>query len=96
MNARVSRLRERSIQAKPVLSHERALLLTDFYRSGEAEKVSVPVGRALAFRYLLQNKSLYIGEDELIVGERGPVPKATMGNQDNRPIFVQVDASIKY
>ncbi|HEC61078.1 MAG TPA: formate C-acetyltransferase/glycerol dehydratase family glycyl radical enzyme, partial [bacterium] len=77
MKARVARLREGSIEAKPTLSHERALLLTDFYRSGEAEKVSVPVGRALAFRYLLQNKVLYIGEDELIVGERGAAPKAT-------------------
>jgi formate C-acetyltransferase len=56
---------------------ERARLLTEFYESGAAEKVSVPVARAMAFRYLLENKALWIGEGELIVGERGPEPKAT-------------------
>jgi len=33
--------------------------------------------RALAFKYILENKEIYIGEGELIVGERGPRPKAT-------------------
>jgi pyruvate-formate lyase len=40
-------------------------------------EVSVPVRRALAFQYILSKKELYIGENELIVGERGPEPKAT-------------------
>ena len=38
---------------------------------------SIPVARAKAFKYLLEHKELYLGEDELIVGERGPSPKAT-------------------
>jgi formate C-acetyltransferase len=33
--------------------------------------------RALAFKYLLENKRIRINDGELIVGERGPVPKAT-------------------
>ena len=37
----------------------------------------VPVARALAFQYLLEHKEIYIGDGELIVGERGPQPKAT-------------------
>jgi formate C-acetyltransferase len=33
--------------------------------------------RALAFQHLLEHKSIVIGDLELIVGERGPAPKAT-------------------
>jgi formate C-acetyltransferase len=54
---------------------ERAELLTSFYRENDG-KHPVPVMRALAFRHLCERKTLYIGEDELIVGERGPFPKA--------------------
>ena len=77
MNERIDRLRKRSLQARPSLSAERARLITQFYESGAAQKVSVPVQRAQAFRHILENKTVYIGEDELIVGERGPEPKAT-------------------
>ena len=31
----------------------------------------------MAFHYLLAHKAIYIGEGELIVGEKGPAPKAT-------------------
>ena len=74
MNERVARLRQASLEAKPRLSIERAALLTDFYRSDRT--AAVPVLRARAFQYLLENQEVYIGKDELIVGERGPEPKA--------------------
>lgn len=77
MTERIRQLREKSLCAVPKLSLERALLLTEFYRSGEAERVSVPVARALAFKYILTNKHIDIYEGELIVGERGPSPKET-------------------
>lgn len=77
MNERIKKLREQSLNAIPTLSDERAQLLTQFYKSGEAEKVSIPIARALAFKYLLENKKLCVNEGELIVGERGPEPKAT-------------------
>ena len=77
MSERVKNLRETSVNTKPYLSTERAQLLTDFYQSGAADVVSIPVARALAFKYLLENKTTSIDEDELIVGERGPAPKAT-------------------
>ncbi len=76
MNDRTSRLRARSIAAEPAISTERAELLTRFYRENDGRH-SVPVMRALAFRYLCEHKTIYLGEDELIVGERGPRPKAT-------------------
>lgn len=77
MNERIKKLREKSLNAEETISIERARLLTEFYSSGKAERCSVPVARAKAFKYILENKELYIDEDELIVGERGPSPKAT-------------------
>lgn len=77
MNNRIKKLRQQSLDAVPAISLERAVLLTDFYTSGATDGVSVPVARAMAFKYILDNKELYIGDGELIVGERGPSPKAT-------------------
>ena len=75
MNKRVARLRKASFEAKPSISIERAVLETEFYKKNEG-KYSIPVLRALNFKNLCEKKTLYIGEDELIVGERGPFPKA--------------------
>ena len=75
MNERIRKLRQASHEAKASVSHERAELETDFYREHEG-KYSVPVMRGLHFKYQCENKTLYIGEGELIVGERGPFPKA--------------------
>jgi trans-4-hydroxy-L-proline dehydratase len=77
MNERIKKLREQTLNAIPTLSHERGMLLTKFYKSGEVERFSVPVARALAFKYILENKELCINDGELIAGERGPEPKAT-------------------
>lgn len=76
MTERIINLRQQSTQTKPKISGERALLLTEFYKSNEAGEVSIPVKRALAFKYILENKHICINEGELIVGERGPSPQA--------------------
>ncbi len=76
MSERVARLRQQSLEAVPTLSTERAELLTEFYRQ-HTELLSAPLRRALAFQYLLEHKAIYIGDGELIVGEKGPAPKAT-------------------
>lgn len=76
MNDRIKRLRDQSTNVQPYISAERAILLTQFYKSPEAKNVSMPVKRALAFRYILENKSLCINPGELIIGERGPAPQA--------------------
>lgn len=75
MNERVTMLRQRSLETEAYISSERAELLTEFYRV--AGNTSVPVKRALAFKYLLEKKEICINPGELIVGERGPAPKAT-------------------
>ena len=80
MNDRTRRLRKESLDTEPSISSERAEILTRFYRA-ELGKHSVPVMRALAFRYLCEHKALYLGDDELIVGERGPRPKAATASK---------------
>lgn len=77
MNTRIEKLRQESLDARPTLSAERALLITKFYRDHMDQNDPVPVQRAKAFQYIFSNKEIYIGSDELIVGERGPGPKAT-------------------
>ncbi len=77
MTERIRKLREQSLNAVNRLSPERAILVTQFYKSDIAREVSVPMQRALAFKYILENKKICINEGELIVGERGPDPKAT-------------------
>ncbi|MCK5827388.1 formate C-acetyltransferase/glycerol dehydratase family glycyl radical enzyme, partial [Candidatus Bipolaricaulota bacterium] len=77
MNERISRLRDSSTQTLPSVSSERALLLTQFMQQDDIERLPVPVQRARAFHHLLSNQTITIGDDELIVGERGPTAKAT-------------------
>jgi pyruvate formate-lyase/glycerol dehydratase family glycyl radical enzyme len=75
MNDRVKQLRQKSYETPVTLSAERAALITDFYRDNIG-RYSVPVTRAKAFEHLCRHQTLYIGDGELIVGERGPRPKA--------------------
>jgi len=76
MNTRITTLRQSSLEATNRISGERARLITDFYKQPETAGLPIPVQRGKALLYLMQNKVLYIGKNELIVGERGPAPKA--------------------
>jgi formate C-acetyltransferase len=75
MTERTRRLRSASLAAIPCISAERARLLTEFYQANDG-KFSIPVMRARSFLHLCQSKTIYLGDEELIVGERGPEPKA--------------------
>jgi len=55
---------------------ERAKLYTEAYKLYEGS-VSIPELRALALKHYFTHKSLYIGEGELIVGEKGDGPQAS-------------------
>jgi formate C-acetyltransferase len=74
MNLRIQKLRKLSVETEPSLSIERALHETAFYHENFG-KLSIPVLRAANFLDHCQKKTIYIGEGELIVGERGPKPK---------------------
>ncbi len=75
MTERVKILREQSINAVPYISAERAALVTDAYK--QTDFLSAPMRRALVFKTIMENKAICINDGELIVGERGPAPKAT-------------------
>src|ERR1017187_10063165 len=76
MTERVARLRAGSLETKPWLSLERARRLTAFYRTSDPA-LSIRLRRACSLAYLMERKTIYIGNEELIVGERGPAPKGT-------------------
>ena len=75
MNERIQNLRKLSVETSPSLSIERALHETEFYKENFG-KMSVPVLRAANFLDHCRKKEIYIGDGELIVGERGPKPKS--------------------
>lgn len=75
MTRRVELLKKESVEAPVTLSMERAELITEFYRE-HLGRYPASVLRALAFKYLCERKKIHIGKHELIVGERGPEPKA--------------------
>jgi len=77
MNERVAKLREQSVQTTPHISTERAELVTEFYSSDVPLRESAVVCRALSFKHIMEHKTVCINDGELIVGERGPAPKAT-------------------
>ena len=77
MNQRIEKLRNQSLEAVNRITSERGMLVTEFYQNGKASASSIPVQRAKAFEYILTHKKIFINEGELIVGERGPEPKAT-------------------
>ncbi len=74
---RIQKLRAQSMDVQPTISEERAYLMTKFYQENEDKGYSVPVMRAKAFYYLMEHKALCFNDGELIVGEKGPKPKAT-------------------
>ena len=76
ISPRVNRLRQQSLEAVPVISTERAELMTTFYQQNHGP-ASAPVMRAQSFKYLMEHKTIVINPGELIVGEKGPAPKAT-------------------
>ena len=75
MNDRVKRLHQQSIDTPTTLTIERALIETAFYKENYG-KMPNCILRAKNFYEICKKKTIYIGADELIVGERGPVPKA--------------------
>ena len=75
MNERVKRLHQQSIDTPTTLTIERALIETAFYKENYG-KMPNCILRARNFYEICKKKTIYIGDDELIVGERGPVPKA--------------------
>ncbi|MBQ6456255.1 MAG: glycyl radical protein [Mogibacterium sp.] len=76
MNARIRQLRKVSMETQPHIDLERAKIETEVYKEWE-DKVSLPVLRALVLKEYFTKKTLYLGEGELIVGEKGRDPQSS-------------------
>jgi formate C-acetyltransferase len=66
--ARVRRLREAVRGARPAVCPERALLVTEYFRSQRNRAKPVVVQKAEALAHVLQNRSAAIYDGELLVG----------------------------
>ena len=75
MNDRIKRLRKESVETQPHIYMERAVLETEAYKMYEGT-VSIPELRALVLKHFFTNKTISIGPDELIVGEKGDGPQS--------------------
>ncbi len=75
MNDRIRKLRRQSVEATASIDMERAKIITDTYKEMYG-KISAPELRALCLKNYFSGKTLYIGEGELIVGEKGAKPLA--------------------
>lgn len=75
MNERIQKLRELSVETAAHIDLERALSETETYKKYEGE-LSIPELRGQVLKDYFSTKTLYIGEGELIVGEKGDSPQA--------------------
>ncbi|MGF7019045.1 pyruvate formate-lyase/glycerol dehydratase family glycyl radical enzyme [Lachnospiraceae bacterium PF1-21] len=75
MNERVKRLRQESLDTQAHIDMARAKSMTATYEKYEGS-VSIPELRALVLKEYFSTKELYLGEGELIVGEKGDGPQA--------------------
>ena len=76
MNERIRKLREISVNTPVHIDLERAKIETDFYKLNDG-KYSIPVMRAMTLKEYFSKKTLYLGDGELIVGEKGKDPQAS-------------------
>ncbi|MCP4397121.1 MAG: glycyl radical protein [bacterium] len=74
LSARISRLREKVIHAKPTVCTERAKIYTEIYQQHEAKPVILK--RALALEETLKRMTIFIDEGELIVGNQSSQVRA--------------------
>jgi len=75
---RFERIRQALLSQGVQLCTERALLITGFFRKLDNPNEPMVIRKAKALRHLLQNKSVKIFSDELIVGNMGSHRKSTI------------------
>ena len=76
MNERIQKLREISVTTPVHIDLERARIETEVYKQWEG-KVSIPVLRSMSLKEYFSRKTLYLGDGELIIGEKGCDPQAS-------------------
>lgn len=76
MNQRIKKLRNLSLETPAHIDMERAKSMTKTYAQYEGA-LSIPELRGQVLKDYFSTKALYIGEGELIVGEKGDSPQAS-------------------
>jgi formate C-acetyltransferase len=74
MNKRIHSLRERYFETVPEVCPERARFFTQSMKESEGEHISLR--RAKAFANVLDNMTIFVAEDELIVGNLASKPRS--------------------
>ncbi|MHA1614319.1 MAG: glycyl radical protein [Candidatus Thorarchaeota archaeon] len=74
MTARTKRIKQRMLESEPTISSERAVLFTDYVKEHLSEPTMIRL--AGAFAHVLDNMSIRIEPEELIVGNMGPTPRS--------------------
>ncbi|MFA5906115.1 MAG: pyruvate formate lyase family protein, partial [Desulfobacula sp.] len=72
ISTRLTRLKNRLLDAQPRVYAERALLVTEAYQ--ETQDLAPPVQRACSMEKILLNSRVVIRDDELVVGSKTPTP----------------------
>ena len=76
MNERIQKLRDISVNTPVHIDLVRAKIEPVFYQENDG-KYSIPVMRAMTLKEYFSKKTLYLGDGELIVGEKGRDPQAS-------------------
>jgi formate C-acetyltransferase len=74
MTSRSKRLKQIMLDSEPTISSERAVLFTDYMREHASESIMLRL--AGAFTHVLENMTIRIEPEELIVGNMGPTPRS--------------------
>ena len=74
MTDRTQRLKERMLSAEPTISSERAVLFTEYLKGHEDEPTKIRLAKA--FAHVLDNITIRIEPEEMIVGNMGPTPRS--------------------
>ena len=74
MTARTKRIKQRMLESEPTISSERAVLFTEYIKN----HLSTPSINRLAgaFAHVLDNMTIRIESEELVVGNMGPTPRS--------------------
>jgi formate C-acetyltransferase len=75
MNKRIARLREKLFEQDPKVCAERCVIFTESMKKTEGEPIALR--RAKAFASVLEKMSIFVNDDELIVGNIAKWPKAS-------------------
>jgi formate C-acetyltransferase len=89
---RSERLKKRLLDTVPEVDSERMRLITEAYRMTEGEEIQIR--RAKAFKYIVENMTLRIMPDELVVGNNGRYIKGGVLYPENNVEWIAKDLDL--